>query len=1020
MAKEVIWISIEAEIDKQSFNQAKDDIKWFNKRIESETAINLSISVANLKQQLANIKQQIKKANVSWDTKLEIELTATQERLKQQLTQATRELRNFARTWEKDVSVLGKNFESVNQNIWKMWNTLRWLSWILWSFFSIWKLTWVSDTFNSMQNALRQVAEWDELDILQQKILKVANNARVPVDSLTKSFVRFDLINKQLWGTQEETLTILDSLSKWLTLSWATAEESSSAVLQLSQAFWSWVLQWDEFRSVAENLPMVLDILAKKLWVPRWELKNLASDWLITSQVLKEALIEANDEITEKFENSQKTIWQALTQIKNDFLITFWDLDKEWEVTSWIVSGIDFIKNALLSFIQLFPWFTWLAWWLTIALVWIWWALTVLWWPITITIWLIAWLVIWIWSLISIVSETQIKLWDLQTKLEENKKAQDDLKKSYDEWKISLEEYQKKSAELIWVQEDLKKKNEELSSSFWYFFTKLVAWVKSAFNIFVWVVWTSIVFVWELVWNSLKFIFENLKLIPENFGIAFNNIPWAIEYWLKQALKLVWAFIDKITLWLWWIISDKLWIWKIIDDFNVFWSKQLNFKAVWISSKDFVFTKKAIQELTKEYENFWKVEAKNPIKNWGWGGWWWWGWNDSWWGGWWWNSKTKKQIEEEKKQIEEAQKKQVEMLERNRVYKQKLRDEEIKKEEEKNKKLKSNLDALSDAYKEWWDIYGDVIDEAKDKSDEFSDKIKDLQEDIKDLNKDLADLESEKVKTLWERFVETSDKIKDLNKEIKDLKDSWINENIAQSIWLDTLRLMQSDSEIAWWKVSDVIKLLELQKELNDLKNEQLLIQQNITDSQITETQRVAWLSETAKYLEENKIKKQNIQEEFLLKQWLSEQEIQDEIKKQWTLDEVVKNFQANQLLNLQTQKDAETKIIEDFNNKKAQLDENYKNKVEEIENQITDKTLLETNKRISYLEALRLKALETAEAMRQAWASSSWDWTWSDTNSTTSVWNIIINSNQNPKVIANEVQKAIVNANKNANKWSY
>jgi len=174
-----------------------------------------------------------------------------------------------------------------------------------------------------MQNSLRQIASGDELDILQKKILKLANDSRVPVDSLTNSFVRYDKVIRAMGGTQEETFIVMDSLSKSLTSTGRTAEETSSIMLQLSQAFASGKLQGDEFRSLSENMPQIMDILAKSMDVPRGSLKELSSDGKITAEVLKKALIEANTEINDSFGKSQITISQKLTQVKNDFLIAF-------------------------------------------------------------------------------------------------------------------------------------------------------------------------------------------------------------------------------------------------------------------------------------------------------------------------------------------------------------------------------------------------------------------------------------------------------------------------------------------------------------------------------------------------------------------------------------------------------------------------------------------------------------------------------------------------------------------------
>ncbi len=111
-------------------------------------------------------------------------------------------------------------------------------------------------------------------------------------------------------------------------------------MLQLSQAFASGKLQGDEFRSLSENMPAIMDILAKSMNVPRGKLKELSSEGKITAEVLKKALIEANEGINEQFSKSQVTISQKLTQIRNDFIVAFGEFDKASGFTDAIVSGL--------------------------------------------------------------------------------------------------------------------------------------------------------------------------------------------------------------------------------------------------------------------------------------------------------------------------------------------------------------------------------------------------------------------------------------------------------------------------------------------------------------------------------------------------------------------------------------------------------------------------------------------------------------------------------------------------------
>jgi phage-related minor tail protein len=105
------------------------------------------------------------------------------------------------------------------------------------AFFSVRKVQELSEAFTNLQNRLKQVAEGEQLDQLQEKIFEGANSARVSVEEYASAFLRFDLVNKQLGGSQEETLKIMDSLAKGLSASGAAASEVNSVMLQLAQAF---------------------------------------------------------------------------------------------------------------------------------------------------------------------------------------------------------------------------------------------------------------------------------------------------------------------------------------------------------------------------------------------------------------------------------------------------------------------------------------------------------------------------------------------------------------------------------------------------------------------------------------------------------------------------------------------------------------------------------------------------------------------------------------------------------------
>ena len=73
-------------------------------------------------------------------------------------------------------------------------------------------------------------------------------------------------------------------------LAGVNAAQASGAFLQLSQALGSGRLQGDEYRSIAEQLPTLTQAIAKEMGKPIGQLKKLASEGKITSEVVIKAL----------------------------------------------------------------------------------------------------------------------------------------------------------------------------------------------------------------------------------------------------------------------------------------------------------------------------------------------------------------------------------------------------------------------------------------------------------------------------------------------------------------------------------------------------------------------------------------------------------------------------------------------------------------------------------------------------------------------------------------------------------
>lgn len=126
---------------------------------------------------------------------------------------------------------------------------------------------------------------------------------------------------KELGKSQQETIDFTNNLSKAMRVGGGEAQAQAAALTQLGQALASGVLRGDEFNSVAEQAPVLLDLLAKELDTTRGALRKLAADGALTSDVIYNAISSATDVLDEKMSKVTVTLTQAVGVFKDQYAI---------------------------------------------------------------------------------------------------------------------------------------------------------------------------------------------------------------------------------------------------------------------------------------------------------------------------------------------------------------------------------------------------------------------------------------------------------------------------------------------------------------------------------------------------------------------------------------------------------------------------------------------------------------------------------------------------------------------------
>lgn len=160
---------------------------------------------------------------------------------------------------------------------------------------------------------------------VQERVFAIAQNTMSSLDATATLYGRLAAATGD-FITQGRTLEeLVTNINLAMQVSGATTAEAEGALVQLSQAFGAGALRGEEFNSVNEAAPRLMKALADSLGVARGELKNLAADGKLTTEVLFNAWggqSKFASEVKSEFDNMTATAAANLTIAENN--LTKW------------------------------------------------------------------------------------------------------------------------------------------------------------------------------------------------------------------------------------------------------------------------------------------------------------------------------------------------------------------------------------------------------------------------------------------------------------------------------------------------------------------------------------------------------------------------------------------------------------------------------------------------------------------------------------------------------------------------
>ncbi|MCK4099731.1 tape measure protein [Acinetobacter radioresistens] len=174
------------------------------------------------------------------------------------------------------------------------------------------------DAYTGINNQLKLVTNSQvQLTGAMNETFAIAQRSRSSWESVTQVYQKLAMNAEAAGIAQKDIGRLTETISKGIALSGSSSEQAAAAIMQLGQSLGAGKLSGDEFNSVMENGYGVMQLLAKGMDVPIGQLKKLAGEGKLTSEVVTQALLKMSSTADAEFAKTDATIGQSLGMLSN-------------------------------------------------------------------------------------------------------------------------------------------------------------------------------------------------------------------------------------------------------------------------------------------------------------------------------------------------------------------------------------------------------------------------------------------------------------------------------------------------------------------------------------------------------------------------------------------------------------------------------------------------------------------------------------------------------------------------------
>ncbi len=199
------------------------------------------------------------------------------------------------------------------------------------------------DLSNKLANAVRDsVPPFETLADVTERVFDISQKTRSGLDATATLYAHLERSTRSYGVSVEDITRLTTIINQGFVVSGSTAEEASNAIIQLAQGLASGALRGDEFNSVNEQGNRLMIALADSMNVSIGELRNMAAEGKLTTDVIVNGLLSQGDKIGQEFAKTTATISQSLEIANNN-------ITKFFGENATVKTGVKIFSDSVIS-----------------------------------------------------------------------------------------------------------------------------------------------------------------------------------------------------------------------------------------------------------------------------------------------------------------------------------------------------------------------------------------------------------------------------------------------------------------------------------------------------------------------------------------------------------------------------------------------------------------------------------------------------------------------------------------------